>query len=94
MNDSFRLALEKHQQGLLDQAAQLDLKVLSRELSTTTPTRSPAAAVGLPGRPPGPPVPACQACGRAAIRASPYLLRSDDTEAPTGGVGSWRGLRL
>ena len=31
MNDSFRLALEKHQQGLLDQAAQLDLKVLSRE---------------------------------------------------------------
>jgi protein O-GlcNAc transferase len=31
INDSFRLALEKHQQGFLDQAAQLDLKVLSRE---------------------------------------------------------------
>ncbi len=30
MNDSFRLALEKHQQGFLDQAAQLYLKVLSR----------------------------------------------------------------
>ena len=31
MNDSFCLALEKHQQGFPDQAAQLDLKVLSRE---------------------------------------------------------------
>ena len=31
MNDSFRLALEKHQQGFPDQAAQLYLKVLSRE---------------------------------------------------------------
>ena len=31
MNDSFRLALEKHEQGLLDRAAQLYLKVLSRE---------------------------------------------------------------
>ena len=31
MNDSFRLALEQHQQGFLDQAAQLYLKVLSRE---------------------------------------------------------------
>ncbi len=30
MNDSFRLALEKHQQGFLDQAAQLYSKVLSR----------------------------------------------------------------
>jgi tetratricopeptide (TPR) repeat protein len=30
MNDSSRLALEKHQQGFLDQAAQLYLKVLSR----------------------------------------------------------------
>ncbi len=31
MNDSFRLALEKHQQGFPDQAAQLDSKVFSRE---------------------------------------------------------------
>ena len=31
MNDSFCLALEKNQQGFPDQAAQLDLKVLSRE---------------------------------------------------------------
>jgi glycosyltransferase involved in cell wall biosynthesis len=31
MDDSSRLALENHQQGLLDQAAHLDLKVLSRE---------------------------------------------------------------
>jgi tetratricopeptide (TPR) repeat protein len=31
MNDSFRLALENHQQGFLDQAAQLYLNVLSRE---------------------------------------------------------------
>jgi hypothetical protein len=29
MNDSFRLALKQHQQGFLDQAAQLYLKVLS-----------------------------------------------------------------
>ena len=32
MNDSVRLALEKHQQGLPDQAAQLYLKVIGREL--------------------------------------------------------------
>jgi hypothetical protein len=31
MNDSSRLAPEKHQRGFPDQAAQLDLKVLSRE---------------------------------------------------------------
>jgi|SRR5579864_5714675 len=31
MNDSFRLALDNHQQGLLDQAAQLYLEVLGRE---------------------------------------------------------------
>ena len=31
MNDSFRLALEKHQQSFMEQAAQLYLKVLSRE---------------------------------------------------------------
>src|SRR5438270_626113 len=31
MNGSFRLALEAHQQGFLDQAARLYLKVLGRE---------------------------------------------------------------
>jgi hypothetical protein len=52
MNDTLRLALEQHQQGFLDQAAQLYLKVLSRQpnhravAKTTSAARAPSPMGG------------------------------------------------
>jgi hypothetical protein len=50
MNDSFRLALEKHQQGFLDQAAQLYLGLLEALFPRASFIHCPAIYGTLPSR--------------------------------------------